>query len=238
MADAAEMTTTDTTTSTTADAGAGVTVETPTTDTTAEAPAQETGADESTLLGGAGKEAVEGGDSNQGEGAQADGAPEAYEIALTDADGNEIALDPELLAEATPILKEIGLTNEQANKIAPMALRMMQHGAAQAEAQGEKMLAAAKKDWLEQFKASELGGAKAEATLHTAAKALDALGFTPGTPFRDLLDTSGLGNHPDMITTFFRLGSLLSEEDTFANPGGASETKTRGHIDLYKDEGN
>jgi len=230
------MTTTDTTTSTetTAPADAAPVVETGTTTTTTQEPV----ADEGTLLGGASKEAVEGDVGDPAEVAQAEGPPEAYEIALKDADGNDMALDADLLAEATPILKEIGLTNEQANKIAPMALKMMQHGAAQAEAQGEQMLAAAKKDWLDQFKASELGGAKADATLHTASKALDALGFTEGTPFRDLLNVSGLGNHPDMITTFFRLGSLLSEEDTFANPGGASETKTVGHIDLYKDEGN
>jgi hypothetical protein len=204
-------------------------VETPTTDT------QETGADEASLLGGAGAEAPEGSNSGEGEAEEAVGAPEAYEIALTDAEGNAIALDATLLAEATPILKEIGLTNAQANQIAPLALRMMEHGAAQAEAQGEAMLAEAKRGWLEQFKASELGGAKAEETLHTAAKGLDALGFTKGTPFRDLLDTSGLGNHPDMITTFFRLGSLLSEEPNFADPDGATETKQVGWSDLYKD---
>jgi hypothetical protein len=232
VADAAEMTTDTTTSTETTTPTEGVTVDTGTTDTTT----QETASDETSLLGGAGEEAREVGDAGEGEGGEAADAPDAYEIALKDAEGNDITLDADLLAEATPILKEVGLSNEQANKIAPLALRMMQHGAAQAEAQGEQMLAAAKKDWLDQFKASELGGAKADETLHTAAKALDALGFTKGHAFRDLLDTSGLGNHPDMITTFYRLGSLLSEETTFADPGGASETKTVGHIDLYKDQ--
>lgn len=238
MTEATEMTT-DTQTSTAPETATteAAPVETTSTETTT---TQGTDADESTLLGGSGKEAPEGGDSGEGEGGEAAGAPEAYEIALTDAAGNEVALDAALMAEATPLLQEIGLTNEQANKIAPLALRMMEHGAAQAEAQGEQMLSEAKRGWLEQFKASELGGPKQEETLHIAAKGMDALGYKEGHPFRDLLNISGLGNHPDMITTFFRLGSLLSEEPNFANPDGASETKTVGWADLYTktEEGN
>jgi len=224
--------TTDTQTSTPTDP-----VATETTDTsTATETAAEAGADETSLLGGAGKEAAEGGSGDPGEGGEAAGPPEAYEIALKDAQGNEIALDADALNEATPVLKELGLSNEAVNKLAPLAVKFMERGQQAVEAANEQMLAETKKLWLDEFNASELGGAKAAATLHTAAKAMDALGFTQGHPFRALLDATGFGNHPDMIATFFRLGSLLSEEGNFADPGGVSETKTVGHTDLYKDD--
>ena len=191
--------------------------------------------DEASLLGSAGTEEGEGGGATEAAATEAATVPEAYEITLTDAEGNPVEVDAGMLEEATPVLREAGLNNEQATKLAPLALKLMERGAAEQEARGEQMLAAAKKEWLDQFKASDLGGGKTEATMHTAAKAMDALGFTQGHPFRDLLNVSGLGNHPDMIATFYRLGSLLSEETTFANPEGASETKAVGHTDLYKD---
>ena len=231
MADAIETTTTDTTTST----------EATTTDTTAEA----TATDESTLLGSAGEEAGEGvgGDSGAGEGEggeggeeQPSGAPEAYEISLTDADGNPVELDADMLEQATDLFREFNLNNEQANKLVPLGYQMMQRGMEAAAQHSDAAMAEMRRQWAEQFRASEFGGAKAEETLHLAAKGLDGLGFTKGTPFRDLLDTSGLGNHPDMILTFRRLGELLGEDSTFANPSGAGETTEVGWADLYNEE--
>lgn len=207
--------------------------ETPT-ETPTEAPAQEAGADEATLLGGAVAKAPEGGEGDPAEAEKPVGAPEAYEITLKDAEGNDVPLDADLMAEAEPLLREVGLSNEAANKLAPFAPRLMEIGAQRAEAANEQLLAQTKRDWLDQFKASELGGAKEAETLHVASKGMDALGFKEGHPFRELLNVSGIGNHPDMITTFYRLGSLLSEEGTFADPDGASETKTVGWADRYK----
>jgi hypothetical protein len=230
MAETPEMTT-DTATSTT--------TETPPTQTpTTEAPATPEASpaadeDEATILGSAGKKADEG-DAGGAGAAKQDGPPETYEITLTDANGNAIELDAEMLAEATPLLREAGLSNDAANKLAPLALKFMERGQAAADAANEAHLAALKKQWAEEFRAGPLGGAKADETIAVAAKALDALGFTEGHPFRGLLDATGLGNHPDMIAAFYRLGQLLSEEDKFANPSGASETRQVGHIDLYK----
>jgi hypothetical protein len=223
--------TTDTATSTTTETPP---TETPTTDAAAAPEANpEADADEATILGSAGKKADE--DAAGGAGAaEQDGPPETYEITLTDANGNAIELDADLLAEATPLLHEVRLSNDAANKLAPLALKFMERGQAAADAANEANLAALKQQWAEEFKASPLGGAKANETIAVAAKALDALGFTEGHPFRSLLDATGMGNHPDMIAAFYRLGQLLSEEDKFADPSGAGETKKVGHIDLYK----
>jgi len=234
VADATETTmTTDTTTSTEA-----APVDTPTTPAADAPPAStETDGDETTLLGGAGDSTDEGGDEGQGgegEPAAEVGAPEAYEITLNDADGNPISLDQEMLTAATEVFKEFGLTNEQANKLVPLGYQMMQKGMEAAETNMVNVLADTRKAWLEEFKADpEIGGGKQDESLHLASKALDALGFTKGTPFRELLDLSGLGNHRDMIFAFRKLGELVSEDSQFANPQGVSEEKPVGWADRY-----
>lgn len=203
-----------------------------------EAPAAEGVTDEGTLLGGAGAKADQGTPAPEGEGSESpapEGAPEAYEIKLTNEAGEDILLDPELLGEATELFREFNLSNEQANKLAPLALKLMERQAAAAQEDQAAFLTQAKNQWLEAFKADpEIGGAKQEETLHLAAKGLDGLGFTEGHPFRELLNASGLGNHRDMILTFSRLGALLGEETTFATPDGAGEKPQAGWSDLYK----
>jgi hypothetical protein len=56
--------------------------------------------------------------------------PEAYELKITtqDAEGKDVdvEIDTALLTEATPILKELNLTNEQANKLAPLAVKVQE----------------------------------------------------------------------------------------------------------------
>jgi hypothetical protein len=193
--------------------------------------------DEATLLGDAGTETPEASDSAEGEEQPAEGAPEAYELSLKDEAGEDIPLDPVMLAEATEVFKEFNLTNEQANKLVPLGHKMMQQGMQAAEEQLVTAVATQKKAWLEEFRADEdIGGSKADETLHLAAKGLDALGYKQGHPFRELLDASGLGNHRDMIAAFRRIGEVVSEEGTFANPDGASEAKTVGWADRYKDD--
>ena len=47
--------------------------------------------------------------------------PETYELAL-----EGVTLDPVLIDEATPIFKELGLTNDQANTLLPLAPKLME----------------------------------------------------------------------------------------------------------------
>lgn len=237
-------TTTDTTTSTTeapapdaTGAGAGKQL-------VGDAPDQATttideGADETSLLGSAGSEKKEDGEGGKGEGGEPEGEsgpPEAYEIALKDEDGNDLPLDPAMLGEATELFRELGLSNEAANKLAPLGPKLMNMGVEAALAQSAQEHGALKKSWAEAAKADErIGGGKMDESMHLAAKALDALGFGEGHEFRTLLDVSGFGNHPDMIFAFSKLGSLVAEDNTFARSDAVSETKVVGWADRYKD---
>jgi hypothetical protein len=138
--------------------------------------------------------------------------PEAYE--LTAPEG--LTIDADLLAEATPIFKEAGLSNDQAQAILPAAKSLMektQQATIQTMIDGGNQQ---RKAWLDAAKADEqIGGNKWDASLGSAAKALDALGHPEGSEFRTALNETGFGNHPEMIRIFARLGLMVGEDGDF-----------------------
>jgi hypothetical protein len=149
------------------------------------------------------------------------GAPEKYELAL-----EGLTLDPEMLAEAEPILRDLNLTNEQANALLPIAPKLMERASNAMLQQILDQGATQRKDWLDAFAADpDIGGSKREETEHLAAKGLDALGFTKDHPFRKALTETGFGNHPDMIRAFRRMGEMVGEDGDFER-GGAGESKS------------
>lgn len=189
-------------------------------------------ADEATVLGGEVKDATE-------EVVEAPaGAPEKYELAL---EGFE--MDGELLAEAEPLLRELNLSNEAANKLLPIVPKVMEKAQNAAIQSLIDAGAQQRKDWLDAFAADpEIGGAKREETEHLAAKGLDALGFTltghgedgkQPHPFRKALNESGFGNHPDMIRIARRLGEMVSEDGGFIRSADGVQTKPKGWADRY-----
>ncbi|WP_341896463.1 hypothetical protein [Sphingobium sp. YR657] len=150
--------------------------------------------------------------------------PEAYE--LTPPEG--LTIDADLLAEATPIFKEAGLSNDQAQAILPAAKSLMektQNATVQALIDSGNQQ---RKAWLDAAKADEqIGGNKWDASLASSAKALDALGHPEGSDFRKALNETGFGNHPEMIRIFARLGEMVGEDGDFVRAdAGAKVTDT------------
>lgn len=138
--------------------------------------------------------------------------PEAYE--LTAPDG--MTIDADLLTEATPIFKEAGLSNEQAQAILPAAKSLVEKTQ---QATVQNLIDAGnqqRKAWLDAAKADEqIGGAKWDASLDSAGRALDALGHAEGSEFRTALNETGFGNHPEMIRIFARIGEMVGEDGDF-----------------------
>ncbi|WP_028970150.1 hypothetical protein [Sphingomonas sp. URHD0057] len=135
--------------------------------------------------------------------------PEKYE--LTVPDGFE-GIDSDVLAEATPVLKELNLTNEQADKLTPIAAQLVKKTMDRAEQAVTDRAIQNRKDWAEAFdKDEKIGGANKEQTIKDAAKAFDHYGLKKGEGLRLLLDESGLGNHPDLIRFVSAVGRDLAE---------------------------
>lgn len=141
-----------------------------------------------------------------------EGVPESYALAAPEG----VELDAELVLEATPVLRELGLSNEAASKLVPVAAKLVESAGTRAldgliEA-GERQ----RRDWLEAARAdTEIGGRRWNETLRSAGVALDAFGFRGGHPFRQALEDTGFGNHPDMIRLFARLGAMVGEDGQF-----------------------
>lgn len=205
------------------------------------------GADSGTGDAGADEKAADGGeDAGDGETGEK-GPPEAYELNTTvkDAEGKDVAVevDPELLAKATPLFKELGLTNEQANKIAPLAIDIQN----QVVAKQNDDFAAMRTQWAKDAKADpDIGGKNWDSTISLAAKALDHFGAKSNiqdvdgqkvetNDFRVLLNDTGLGNHPVMLKIFRSIGQSIAE-DTKLEGGDANPATKKSREEIMYPE--
>lgn len=127
-------------------------------------------------------------------------APEKYEF--TAGEGQE--LDKEAVAAFEPIARELGLSNEQAQKIVDVyGSTIMPQIAKQQEAAWQKQVT----EWAETVKADkELGSVE---SIGNAQKAMDQFG-TP--ELKQYLNDSGLGNHPELFRIFSKIGKAMSED--------------------------
>lgn len=144
-------------------------------------------------------------------------APESYED-FTYAEG--VILDPEVSADLKTLAKELDLPQEQAQKVADLGAKL----ATKWQADLQDSITKASELWATDTKADkEIGGEKLTESLGAAKLALDKFG-TP--ELRTLLDTSNLGNHPEVIRLLVRAGKAISD-DTFVGGGTArAEPKT------------
>jgi hypothetical protein len=148
------------------------------------------------------------------------GAPEKYEFKAPE--GREF--DTETLAKFTEVAKELNLTNEAAQAI-------LDKMGVQLSSRYESQIKAAQSQWIEASTADqEFGGAKLTENLSVAKKALDAFGSAE---LRTLLNTSGLGNHPEIIRFMYRAGKAISEDQVvIGNKGTAKSAGPKSFADL------
>jgi hypothetical protein len=170
---------------------------------------------DATALGGAGETAeatTETAATSETEGAKVE-VPEAYELAVPE--GFE-KLDDTAVEAATPVFKELGLSNEQANKLVPVVADYAKRIVEQRDEQLMGTILEQRKAWLEEAKADkEIGGPNWDSTMQAAARAFDRLGFPKGSPLRVSLDESGYGNNPELIRFAAKVGKEIGEDSDF-----------------------
>lgn len=188
-----------------------------------------------TIAGGAGGEAAKPGTDDAGKettgaetdagkpGAEGDGteaakpetlgAPEKYELKAPDG----MEFDAEAFGEVEPVLRELDLSpaaaqklvDAYAGKVIPLLQKRAEEGAVKA---ADERNAAYRKELADQSRADpEIGGAKFDETVDRVARVWQQFGIPAGSGFRQLLDDSGLGNHPDMLRFLSRVGAAVSE---------------------------
>lgn len=131
-------------------------------------------------------------------------APEKYDFKVPE--GREA--DTELAAALTEIGKKHKLAPEVAQEVHDLGFKVADKFVAKLvaddKARRDGWTAAAKTD-------KEIGGEAYDKNLGVAKEAIGALA-TP--EFVQFLNETGLGDHPEMIRTFFRVGQKLSEDST------------------------
>lgn len=137
-------------------------------------------------------------------------APESYDLKMPEG----VELDQAAAAEFTAIAKELKLDQAAAQKLADVGAKMAQR---QVEAHAKLV-----ESWVEQVKTDkEIGGDRFEENLGIARKALEAFG-TPA--LRDVLNATGIGNHPEVIRAFYKVGKAISEDRFVAGaPKGGTD---------------
>ena len=136
------------------------------------------------------------------------GAPEEYEK-FNAPEGQEY--DDQFVKAYGDVAKELNLSQEDAQKLLDKVSPVVRE-------RQQAQIDAVKQGWLDNSRGDkEFGGDKLEANLAVAKTALDKFG-TP--ELKQLMNQTGLGNHPELIRFFYRAGKAISE-DTYV--GGHKE---------------
>lgn len=171
------------------------------------APVQDTGR-EGVTAGEGGEEAARAAEKKDAPSKEAaKGAPEKYED-FKFPEG--ITVDPELMTEAQALFKESGLSQEAAQKYVDFHARALQK-AGEAPYQ---LWEAKQKEWRTEVQNDPtIGSGKADKPLKAEAEARIAKVISEfGSPkFREALEYTGAGNHPEIIRTFDKIAKVLTE---------------------------
>lgn len=137
-------------------------------------------------------------------------------------------IDPESLGEARRLFADAGLPQDQAQKFVDLAVSREQAAAAR----GVQAFVDLQTKWVSEIKADpEIGGARLEASMAQAARAIDRLGV-PG--LKEALNLTGAGNNPAIVKAFVRLGQMVSE-DRFAPGRDAAPRPSRSPAETIYD---
>lgn len=173
---------------------------------------------ESTTAGGEGADSVagqEGADSVAG-------APDEYaDFQVPDG----VTVDAGIAGDFKTLAKELNLPQDAAQKVFDLGIAMSQKwadGHSQA-------LTDMREGWVDAVKADpELGGSKLNENVAAAQKAIATFGSDE---LKELLDTSGLGNHPAIFRFAAAVGKGLGEDDIVT--GGHSGAQPRDSRQFY-----
>ena len=147
-------------------------------------------------------------------------APAAYQFHVPEG----YFLSDGMREELTKTAQQYGMTNDAANAMIQLHLKQMEATAREMEAKASEQPAIYEREARQD---PEFGGAKFEQSLSTAKAALANFGSAK---LLELLDQTGLGNHPEMIRLLYRVGRAQKEGGYGGGAPVPTETRTRADI--------
>lgn len=185
--------------------------------------------------GDAGQQQQQQGDATQqgkkegdDKGTKKDGAPEQY-ADFTAPEG--VKFDDAIMGEFKATAKKLNLSQEAAQELVNLGAKM----AGGFNSNIEQTIVKAKAQWATDAKAdSEIGGEQFDANLAKANQVFHTFG-TPA--LKELLEKSGLGNHPELVRWAFRVSKEIGEDKLVRGDKGvkpaAKDLETRAAEKLY-----
>ncbi len=130
--------------------------------------------------------------------------PEKYDFKLPD----NFKLDEKLLGEATPLFKEMGLPQAQAQKLVDWYAKQQQATAKAAD----ESVTAMRAEWRDQVMKDPAIGPKLDTVRADIGKALtNVLGAEGLAEFKAAMDLTGAGDHPAFIRTMMKFAAAVNE---------------------------
>lgn len=138
--------------------------------------------------------------------------PESYDLKLPDGS----ALEASHLETTATFAKELGLSNEHAQKLAERESSIVNEHVDSLMSQHQAQV----KQWADDVRADkEIGGSHLESSVNAARKVLQRFGNAELT---QELEKSGMGNHPEVIRFLSKVGKAMAEDQ----PGGGATPAT------------
>lgn len=130
--------------------------------------------------------------------------PDKYEFKAPEG----LTFDPKAIEAATPIFKELGLTQDAAQKLVEFAAKREADLTKTNLDTAEKM----RSDWRNEIKADKEIGGKLPEVQAIFSKAVDAtLGPDLGKEFKAALDLTGAGDHPAIVKGLYKWAQSVTE---------------------------
>ena len=150
-----------------------------------------------------------------------------YELKLKE----DSLLTEEHLEDVMKFAKDAGLDKESAQKVLDREEALLNE---YQEAQAERMSAQVDKWKDDVFKDEELGGSeeKFKETLEMARRVAERFGSDK---FMQDLNSTGLGNHPELIRVFSRLGRAMANDKTVSGARESTKSKSAAEV-LYPNQ--
>jgi hypothetical protein len=144
--------------------------------------------------------------------------PEAYDFVAPEG----VTLDPKLIEAATPVFKELGLSQEAAQKLVDFHAKH----SAETETRLLKTVDDMRAKWQSEVRADKelanLDAVKAE-----LGRAKDKLPADVRTAFDEAMNLTGMGDHPAIVKGLFKLAQLVNEGRPVIGSGPSPEGQTK-----------
>jgi hypothetical protein len=151
--------------------------------------------------------------------------PETYDLKLPEGS----LLDAGRIEEIALLAKEKGLSNEQAQLVLER-----EHAAVASFAERQmEQLKERQSEWIEAVKNDkELGGEALKENVEFAKRAIERFGSEA---LKNELNTSRLGDHPEVVRVFAKIGRAMAN-DSFVHAGAQATGKKRSHAEVLYGE--